>query len=204
MGMRPGWGGRGRGGSLPKKAGWETGPLPAWLRPPSIPQVSFQHEVYPAEPAPGPAAPGQELEERPLSRQVFIVQELEVRDRLASSQINKFLYLHTSERMPRRAHSNMVPAAPASSWPGPRIHAHPSVHAHAHTGLFGRQLGLRVGSAVETVCTDARPTAPGVVAGSRGPAGTQSLPSAPSSPSKRCTWPPQPIWVGPSAVSVSR
>lgn len=69
--------------------------------------------MYPAEPAPGPAAPGQELEERPLSRQVFIVQELEVRDRLASSQINKFLYLHTSERMPRRAHSNMVQATPA-------------------------------------------------------------------------------------------
>ncbi|XP_027628218.1 autophagy-related protein 2 homolog A isoform X1 [Tupaia chinensis] len=71
-------------------------------------KVSFQHEVYPAEPASGPAAPGKELEERPLSRQVFIVQELEVRDRLASSQINKFLYLHTSERMPRRAHSNML------------------------------------------------------------------------------------------------
>lgn len=88
--------------------------LPIWLWPPSNPQVSFQHEVYPVEPATGPAAPGQELEERPLSRQVFIVQELEVRDRLASSQINKFLYLHTSERMPRRAHSNMVPAAPTA------------------------------------------------------------------------------------------
>uniref|UniRef100_A0A3B4EI02 Autophagy related 2A n=1 Tax=Pygocentrus nattereri TaxID=42514 RepID=A0A3B4EI02_PYGNA len=46
--------------------------------------------------------------EQPLSRQVFIVQELEVRDRLASSQINKFLYLYTSESMPRRAHSNML------------------------------------------------------------------------------------------------
>ncbi|OWK17105.1 hypothetical protein Celaphus_00013306 [Cervus elaphus hippelaphus] len=68
-------------------------------------KVSFQHEVYPAEP--GPVAPGRELEEQLLSRQVFIVQELEVRDRLASSQINKFLYLHTSERMPRRTHSNM-------------------------------------------------------------------------------------------------
>ncbi|XP_075401574.1 autophagy-related protein 2 homolog A isoform X2 [Tenrec ecaudatus] len=67
-------------------------------------KVSFQHEVYPEE----PAAPVPGLEEQPLSRQVFIVQELEVRDRLASSQINKFLYLHTSERMPRRAHSNML------------------------------------------------------------------------------------------------
>ncbi|CAD7670108.1 unnamed protein product [Nyctereutes procyonoides] len=87
-------------------------------------KVSFQHEVYPVEPATGPAAPGQELEERPLSRQVFIVQELEVRDRLASSQINKFLYLHTSERMPRRAHSNMLTikalhVAPTTNLGGP-------------------------------------------------------------------------------------
>lgn len=67
-------------------------------------KMSFQHEVYPTQP------PGQARvpEEQPLSRQVFIVQELEVRDRLATSQINKFLYLHTSERMPRRAHSNML------------------------------------------------------------------------------------------------
>ncbi|XP_059257936.1 autophagy-related protein 2 homolog A isoform X1 [Mustela nigripes] len=87
-------------------------------------KVSFQHEVYPAEPTSGPAAPSQEPEERPLSRQVFIVQELEVRDRLASSQINKFLYLHTSERMPRRAHSNMLTikalhVAPATHPGGP-------------------------------------------------------------------------------------
>uniref|UniRef100_A0A3B4XZB2 Autophagy related 2A n=1 Tax=Seriola lalandi dorsalis TaxID=1841481 RepID=A0A3B4XZB2_SERLL len=78
-------------------------------------KVSFQHESYPVVVA------GQDGEgsmaavvgvgpsgEQPLSRQVFIVQELEVRDRLASSQINKFLYLYTSESMPRRAHSNML------------------------------------------------------------------------------------------------
>ncbi|XP_034739320.1 autophagy-related protein 2 homolog A isoform X2 [Etheostoma cragini] len=76
-------------------------------------KVSFQHESYPV------AAAGQDGEgsvavgvgpgcEQLLSRQVFIVQELEVRDRLASSQINKFLYLYTSESMPRRAHSNML------------------------------------------------------------------------------------------------
>ncbi|KAK0131055.1 Autophagy-related protein 2 A [Merluccius polli] len=75
-------------------------------------KVSFQHESYPV------VAAGQEGEalgvgpcpggEQPLSRQVFIVQELEVRDRLASSQLNKFLYLYTSESMPRRAHSNML------------------------------------------------------------------------------------------------
>uniref|UniRef100_A0A8C4I474 Autophagy related 2A n=1 Tax=Dicentrarchus labrax TaxID=13489 RepID=A0A8C4I474_DICLA len=65
-------------------------------------KVSFQHESYPV------AVAGQDGEGSLLSRQVFIVQELEVRDRLASSQINKFLYLYTSESMPRRAHSNML------------------------------------------------------------------------------------------------
>ncbi|CAL9707012.1 unnamed protein product [Knipowitschia caucasica] len=68
-------------------------------------KVSFQHETY----LEGDAAGAMGLSgEQPLSRQVFIVQELEVRDRLASSQINKFLYLYTSESMPRRAHSNML------------------------------------------------------------------------------------------------
>ncbi|XP_043982946.1 autophagy-related protein 2 homolog A isoform X1 [Gambusia affinis] len=76
-------------------------------------KVSFQHESYPV------AVAGQDGDgsltsgvgpsgEHPLSRQVFIVQELEIRDRLASSQLNKFLYLYTSESMPRRAHSNML------------------------------------------------------------------------------------------------
>ncbi|KAI7801585.1 putative autophagy-related protein 2-like protein A, partial [Triplophysa rosa] len=73
-------------------------------------KVSFQHETYPVllPAVPGQDAEGAGLGEQPISRQVFIVQELEVRDRLASSQINKFLYLHTSESMPRRAHSNML------------------------------------------------------------------------------------------------
>uniref|UniRef100_A0A3B3ZN14 Uncharacterized protein n=1 Tax=Periophthalmus magnuspinnatus TaxID=409849 RepID=A0A3B3ZN14_9GOBI len=78
-------------------------------------KVSFQHETYPvaiaAHEGDGSLAAGGVTGlsgEQPLSRQVFIVQELEVRDRLASSQINKFLYLYTSESMPRRAHSNML------------------------------------------------------------------------------------------------
>lgn len=73
-------------------------------------QVSFQHETYPAGAEAGAGGPrgAPEAEEQPAGRQVLLVQELEVRDRLASSQINKFLYLYTSERMPRRAHANMV------------------------------------------------------------------------------------------------
>lgn len=66
-------------------------------------QVRFQHEVYPQAPmASGSAA------DQPKSRQVFIVQDLEIRDRLASSHMNKFLYLYSSKEMPRTAHSNMV------------------------------------------------------------------------------------------------
>ncbi|KAJ8246974.1 hypothetical protein GJAV_G00257360 [Gymnothorax javanicus] len=75
-------------------------------------KISFQHESYPlsvSAAGPVPDVEGGSVGgEQPLFRQVFIVQELEVRDRLASSQINKFLYLYTSESMPRRAHSNML------------------------------------------------------------------------------------------------
>ncbi|XP_072350535.1 autophagy-related protein 2 homolog B-like isoform X1 [Scyliorhinus torazame] len=67
-------------------------------------KVKFQHEVYPQtgyDVAPGST-------ERPISRQVFIVQDLEIRDRLATSQMNKFLYLYSSKELPRKAHSNML------------------------------------------------------------------------------------------------
>ncbi|KAG2457563.1 ATG2B protein, partial [Polypterus senegalus] len=67
-------------------------------------KVKFQHEVYPES--------GTDCEfgvgERPVSRQMFIVQDLEIRDRLASSQMNKFLYLYSSKELPRKAHSNML------------------------------------------------------------------------------------------------
>lgn len=147
------------------------------------------------EPAPGPVAPGEELEEQPLSRQVFIVQELEIRDRLASSRINKFLYLHTSERMPRRAHSNMV-LGRCRRPPGQGAGSHPThalSHTHAPLGCW-RAWGLAPRGREER-----RDLARGweweAGAGTQGPkpSGTQSLPSAFSLPSKLCTWPPRPI-----------
>ncbi|XP_023684208.2 autophagy-related protein 2 homolog B isoform X3 [Paramormyrops kingsleyae] len=69
-------------------------------------KVKFQHEVYP--PGPPESGTGSGQAEQPASRQVFIVQDLEIRDRLASSQMNKFLYLYSSKEMPRKAHSNML------------------------------------------------------------------------------------------------
>ncbi|XP_038643270.1 autophagy-related protein 2 homolog A-like [Scyliorhinus canicula] len=97
-------------------------------------KVSFQHETYPAPaigPERGPVEPSApELEEQPIARQVFIVQELEIRDRLAASQINKFLYLYTSEKMPRRAHSNMLTIK--------------ALHVRPESGLGGPECCLRV------------------------------------------------------------
>uniref|UniRef100_A0AAR2KEJ5 Autophagy related 2B n=1 Tax=Pygocentrus nattereri TaxID=42514 RepID=A0AAR2KEJ5_PYGNA len=66
-------------------------------------KVRFQHEVYPQL-----APEADSLAEQPVSRQVFSVQDLEIRDRLASSMMNKFLYLYSSKEMPRKAHSNML------------------------------------------------------------------------------------------------
>lgn len=57
------------------------------------------------------------LTEQPVSRQVFSVQDLEIRDRLASSMMNKFLYLYFSKEMPRKAHSNMVHESPTLQIP---------------------------------------------------------------------------------------
>nr|XP_033806767.1 autophagy-related protein 2 homolog B isoform X1 [Geotrypetes seraphini] len=67
-------------------------------------KVKFQHEVYPQNISEYEFS----LQEQPVSRQVFIVQDLEIRDRLASSQMNKFLHLYCSKEMPRKAHSNML------------------------------------------------------------------------------------------------
>ncbi|XP_029453755.1 autophagy-related protein 2 homolog B isoform X2 [Rhinatrema bivittatum] len=67
-------------------------------------KVKFQHEVYPQNILDSESS----LQEQPVSRQVFIVQDLEIRDRLASSQMNKFLHLYCSKEMPRKAHSNML------------------------------------------------------------------------------------------------
>ncbi|KAL0969108.1 hypothetical protein UPYG_G00222700 [Umbra pygmaea] len=88
-------------------------------------KVRFQHEVYPLAPvSSGPVA------DQPVSRQVFIVQDLEIRDRLATSQMNKFLYLYSSKEMPRKAHSNMLTVR--------------AVHMCSETGQAPQECCLRV------------------------------------------------------------
>lgn len=57
--------------------------------------MKFRHEIYPDN-------------AKEASRQILLVSEVEVRDRLASSQINKFLYQYSSESRPKQSHANMV------------------------------------------------------------------------------------------------
>uniref|UniRef100_A0A3Q3ERI5 Autophagy related 2B n=1 Tax=Kryptolebias marmoratus TaxID=37003 RepID=A0A3Q3ERI5_KRYMA len=85
------------------RAGGGRGRNPDVLMEIQLSKVRLQHEVYPQPPvALRPAV------DQPVSRQVFVVQDLEIRDRLATSQMNKFLYLYSSKEMPRKAHSNML------------------------------------------------------------------------------------------------
>jgi len=55
----------------------------------------MQHEVYPSNTS-------------QASRQILLIQDAEIRDRLSSSDINKFLYQYSSETRPKQTYSNMV------------------------------------------------------------------------------------------------
>ncbi|XP_049811820.1 autophagy-related protein 2 homolog A [Schistocerca nitens] len=71
-------------------------------------KVRFQHEVYPDTTT-------------EASRQVLLINELELRDRLASSQINKFLYQYSSETRPKQSHANMVVVKAVHLRPDPKL-----------------------------------------------------------------------------------
>ncbi|XP_011303463.1 autophagy-related protein 2 homolog B [Fopius arisanus] len=73
-------------------------------------KVRFQHESYPEN---TPEA----------SRQVLLVSGIEIRDRLASSHINKFLYQYSSEARPRQTHANMFALKAVHVRPDPKLNA---------------------------------------------------------------------------------
>lgn len=58
-------------------------------------QLKYQYEIYPKD-------------TKHASRQILLVQEVEIRDRMASSNMNKFLYLYSSSTRPKQSHANMV------------------------------------------------------------------------------------------------
>jgi autophagy-related protein 2 len=57
-------------------------------------KIRLQHEEYPP------------MREQ-ASRQIIVLHEIEICDRLASSRINKFLHHYASSSLPRQSHSNM-------------------------------------------------------------------------------------------------
>uniref|UniRef100_A0A673B720 Autophagy related 2B n=1 Tax=Sphaeramia orbicularis TaxID=375764 RepID=A0A673B720_9TELE len=87
------------------RAGGGKGRNPDVLMEIQLSKLRFQHEVYPQSQG---LSGSVSTADQPVSRQVFVVQDLEIRDRLATSQMNKFLYLYSSKEMPRKAHSNML------------------------------------------------------------------------------------------------
>lgn len=58
-------------------------------------KVRFQHEVYPEDTV-------------QASRQVLLISDVKIKDLLASSYFNMFLYQHTSQARPKQSHANMV------------------------------------------------------------------------------------------------
>lgn len=73
-------------------------------------KVRFQHEVYPENTA-------------EAARQILLINEIEIRDRLASSHINKFLYQYSSEARPKQSHANMFAMKAVHVRPDPRLSA---------------------------------------------------------------------------------
>ncbi|XP_008558251.1 autophagy-related protein 2 homolog B [Microplitis demolitor] len=73
-------------------------------------KVRFQHETYPENTT-------------EASRQVLLISEIEIRDRLASSHINKFLYQYSSEARPRQTHANMFAMKAVHVRPDPKFSA---------------------------------------------------------------------------------
>lgn len=57
------------------------------------------------------------------SRQVLLISEVEIRDRLASSHFNKFLYQHTSQARPKQSHANMIVIKATHVRPDPKLTA---------------------------------------------------------------------------------
>ena len=73
-------------------------------------KVRFQHEVYPEDTT-------------QASRQILLINEIEIIDRLHNSNINKFLYQYSSEEKPRQSHANMFEMKAVHVRPDPKLNS---------------------------------------------------------------------------------
>ncbi|GJQ86644.1 putative autophagy-related protein C terminal domain, partial [Trypoxylus dichotomus] len=88
--------------------------------------VRFQHEVYPEHTS-------------QASRQVVLVSELEIRDKLESSQMNKFLYQYVSESRPKQSHAHMIVVKAVHVRPDPKLRAQ---ECHLRVSLLPLRLNI--------------------------------------------------------------
>lgn len=70
----------------------------------NLSKVRYQYEIYPEN-------------TKQAARHALLIHDVELRDKLASSKINKFLYQFSSESCPRQAHANMVQIKSLTSRP---------------------------------------------------------------------------------------
>lgn len=137
-------------------------------------KIRFQHEVYPED-------------TYYASRQVLLIQDVEVRDRLASSRINKFLYQYASEAKPRQSHANMVSVkcvrvrpdlqAPSAEECQIRVSVKPvKINADQDAVLFLVQFFTGLCSEPPTSPSSPRPDSPEFATLKAGPAGAASIP----------------------------
>ncbi|XP_052770169.1 autophagy-related protein 2 homolog B-like [Mya arenaria] len=70
-------------------------------------KVRLQHEVYPTH-------------TEAASRQVLLISDLEIRDKLSTSRMNKFLYQYSSNDMPKQTYANMVHIRAIHTRPNPQ------------------------------------------------------------------------------------
>ncbi len=71
-------------------------------------QIKFVHEIYPDS-------------TEQSSRQVMVINSVEVLDKLRSSQFNKLLYLYTTPIRPKQTHAHMVVVKAAHLRPDPQL-----------------------------------------------------------------------------------
>ncbi|XP_071962999.1 autophagy-related protein 2 homolog A-like isoform X2 [Antedon mediterranea] len=75
-------------------------------------KVRFQHDEY-----------VRSTETKQCSRQILLINDIEIRDRLVHSQINKFLYQYSSASRPKQTHANMVLIKAVHLQPDPALSA---------------------------------------------------------------------------------
>jgi len=82
-------------GKAGRRRGWGASRNADCLMEIHLNKIQFLHEVFPENAV-------------QICRDVLTVQDIEIKDRLSTSQINKFLYQYSSEDRPKQSSSNMV------------------------------------------------------------------------------------------------